>query len=73
MSERERLVGLVRRIMKGDYATDDDVERLVAEFEAGVPRPGASDLLFHWQDEFDHEPTATEVVGRALASRPIEL
>ena len=73
MSERERLTGLVQRIMNGDYATDDDVERLIAEFQAGVLRPGATDLIFYWQDEFDHEATAAEVVERALAYRPIEL
>ena len=73
MSERERLTGLVQRIMDGDYATDDEVERLVAEFQGGVLRPGASDLIFYWQDEFDHEPTAAEVVERALAYRPMEL
>jgi hypothetical protein len=73
MTERERLAGLVQRIMDGDYATDDEVERLVAEFQAGVLRPGADDLIFYWRDEFDHEPTAAEVVERALAYRPIEL
>jgi hypothetical protein len=73
MSERERLAGLVQRIMDGNYETDDEVERLVAEFQAGVLRPGASDLIVYWQDEFDHEPTATEVVERAQAYRPIEL
>ena len=59
--------------MKGDYASADEVERLVAEFQAGVLRPGASDLIFYWQDEFDREPTPAEVVERALAYRPIEL
>lgn len=73
MSERERLTGLVQRIMEGDYSTDDEADRLVAEFQAGVLRPGASDLIFYWHDEFDHEPTAAEVVERALAYRPIEL
>lgn len=66
-------MGLVQRIMDGNYGTDDEVERLVAESEAGVLRPGASDLIFYWQDEFDHEPTAAEVVERGLAYRPIEL
>lgn len=73
MSEQERLTGLVQRIMEGDYSTDDEAGRLVAEFQAGVLRPGASDLIFYWHDEFDHEPTAAEVVERALAYRPIEL
>lgn len=72
-SERERLTGLVQRIIEGDYASDDDVERLVAEFQAAVLRPGASDLVFYWQDEFDHEPTASEVAERAMTYRAIEL
>ena len=73
MSEHERLTGLVQRIMDGDYETDDEVAGLVDEFQAGVLRPGASDLIFYWQNDFDHEPTAAEVVERALAYRPIEL
>jgi hypothetical protein len=73
MTERERLAGLVQRIMDGDYSTGEEAERLVAEFQAGVLRPGASGLIFYWRDEFDHEPTAAEVVERALAYRPIEL
>ena len=73
MSERERLTGLVQRIMEGDYSTDDEADSLVAEFQAGVLRPGASELIFSWHNEFDHEPTAAAVVERALAYRPIEL
>lgn len=59
--------------MHGDYAADEEVERLVADFEAGVLYPGAPSLIFYWQDEFDREPTAAEVVDRALSYRPIEL
>jgi hypothetical protein len=39
MIERERLIGLVQRIMDGDYSTDEGVASRVAEFEAAVPLP----------------------------------
>ena len=73
MSERERLIGIVERIMEGDYSSDDEVQSLVAEFEAAVPAPGASSLIFWTSDEFADEPTAAQVVDRTLSYRPIEL
>ncbi len=69
---REHLVGLVRRIMAGDYANDAELTSLVDEFEKAVLRPSAATLIFWPGDEFDHEPAAEEVVDRALAYRPIE-
>jgi hypothetical protein len=73
MTERERLIRLVQRIMDGDYSADEEVDSLVAEFEAAVLHPGASSLIFWPTDEFDHDPSAAEVVDRALSYRPIEL
>ena len=73
MTERERLIGIVQRIMGGDYSSDDEVRSLVAEFEAAVPAPGASGLIFWASDEFDDEPTVAQVVDRALSYWPIEL
>jgi hypothetical protein len=73
MPERERLIGIVHRIMDGDHSSDDEVQSLVAEFEAAVAAPGASSLIFWTSDEFDDEPTAAQVVDRALRYRPIEL
>jgi hypothetical protein len=73
MSERERLRVLVQRILDGGFTTDEQLVRLVAEFEAKVLYPGASGLIFYWQDAFDQEPTAAEIVDRALNYRPIEL
>jgi hypothetical protein len=31
MTERERLIGLVQRIMDGDYSSDEEVRSLVAD------------------------------------------
>lgn len=73
MTGRERLIGLVQRIMDGDCTSDDEVDTLVAVFKAAVVYPGAYSLIFWPSDEFDHEPTAAEVVDRALGYRPIEL
>ncbi len=69
---REHLVRLVGRIMAGDYADDAELISLVDECEKAVLRPNAASLIFWSGDEFDHEPTAGEVVDRALAYRPIE-
>lgn len=73
MSERERLIEIVQRLMDGDYSSDAEVESLVAEFDAGVLDPNATDLIFSSSKDFDHEPTAAEIVDRALTYRPIEL
>lgn len=59
--------------MDGDYSSDEEVDSLVAEFQRGVLDPAATELIFWSTDHFDHEPTAAEVVDRALSYRPIEL
>jgi len=71
--ERERLVELVRRILAGDYRGDAGVDAAVSEFAASVPHPRASALIFYWDKEFDHEPSAEEIVDRALTYRPVDL
>lgn len=73
MADREQLISLVQRIMDRDFSSDAEVDALVGEFEAAVVRPGAASLIFWSGHEFDHEPTAAEVVDRALSYRPIEL
>lgn len=73
MTGRERLIGLVQRIMDGDYSDGEEVDCLVAEFAAAVLHPDASSLIFWPSDGFDREPTAAQVVDRALSYRPIEL
>jgi len=73
VSRRERLIEVVERLMTGDYSSDEEVGLLVAEFESGVLDPNATGFIFRWNEHFDHEPTAAEVVYRALSYRPIEL
>lgn len=72
-ADRERLVGLARKLAAGQYENDADLDRDMAEFAAGVPHPRPADLIYYWDDEFDHEPTAEEIVDRALSYRPMEL
>jgi len=67
------LIAIVQRLMDGDYSSDEEVDRLIAEFEADVLDPNAGDLIFWSNKHFDHEPTAAEIVDRALSYRPIEL
>ena len=73
VSERQRLIALVQRILDGDCSSDEEVDSLVAAFQGGVPDPAAMDLTFWPSNRFDHEPTAAEIVDRALSHRPIEL
>lgn len=73
MADRERLIELVQRIMDGDYASEQESDMLIAQFQAAVIHPRASDLIFHPSEGLDHQPTAAEVVDRALSHRPIEL
>ena len=72
-ANRERLVELVGKLMTGGYGTEAEEDAAVAEFNAAVIRPRASDLIFYSHEGFDHEPTVDEVVDRALSYRPIEL
>jgi hypothetical protein len=69
---RDELVELVRRIMTGEGGTQEDADLLVDRFCANVPHPEADDLIFYPHDHFGHEPTAEEVVDRALAYEPRE-
>jgi hypothetical protein len=70
---RERLIQVVRRLMSGQYASEEEGDRDMEEFVGGVPHPRASDLIFYWHTEFDHEPSVEEVVDRALSYRAVQL
>ena len=70
---RERLVVLASRLIAGDYQNDADLDREMAEFASGVPHPRPSDLIYYWENEFDHEPSPEEVVERAMTYRPFKL
>jgi hypothetical protein len=73
--DREHLIALVRQIMAVDPPTEEEQNRLIHLFEANVPRPGASDLIF-WPKTVpgvDRELSAEEVVDLALSYKPIAL
>lgn len=71
--ERRALITLVQRIQLGDFATDTELESLVATFDSAVVHPDAHGLIYWPGDQFDHEPTAAEVVDKALAYHPTAL
>jgi colicin immunity protein/pyocin immunity protein len=71
--DRDELIELVERIMRAEGADQEEADALVGRFEANVPHPAASDLIFYPDAHFGHEPTAEEVVDRALSYRPLEL
>jgi hypothetical protein len=71
--ERGELIELVGRIMRAEGADEAEADRLIDDFEEQVLMPGASDLIFYWDEYFDHEPSAEEIVAKAPSYRPIEL
>lgn len=73
ISDRDRLVALAERLIAGDYQSDAELDSDLAEFDSAVPHPRATDLIYYWENEFDHEPSPDEVVDRALKYRAIEL
>jgi Colicin immunity protein / pyocin immunity protein len=70
---RDELVALVRRIMAGEGGSQEEADRLVDLFADNVPHPEAEDLIFYPEPHFGREPTAEEVVDRALSYKPIQL
>lgn len=72
-ADRARLVELARRLIAGQYESDEELDRDMREFAAAVPHPRPSGLIYYWNDEFDHQPTAEEVVERALNYKPFAL
>jgi hypothetical protein len=76
-AERRRLIMLVESLQHGGFASQAATDAALADFEASVPYPGASRLIF-WPAGFPHDPdagerSAAEVVDEALAYRAIEL
>ncbi|MEU2238271.1 e9imm peptide [Streptomyces sp. NPDC018338] len=69
---REEAVALVQRIMDVDYVSDDEVNGWMDQFGKSLmcPTGYVGDLIF-WPK--GAEPSAEEVVDRALAYQPIAL
>ena len=72
-AERSKLIALVQRLIDADYETEAESSADLRTFRAAVPHPEAGDLIFYPDVEFDHEPTAAEIVDRALAYRATPL
>ncbi|WP_431916826.1 e9imm peptide [Micromonospora wenchangensis] len=66
---RDEAVALVERIMRLDYADDGELNDWLDGLERDLACPDVSSLIFTTAPEL----TATEVVDRALAYRPIAL
>lgn len=73
MTDRDELVRVAQRLIAGDFDSESETDEAVSFFSSSVPHPRAMGLIYYWEDEFDHEPSAEEVVDRALAYRPFEL
>ncbi|MFI2366729.1 bacteriocin immunity protein [Promicromonospora sp. NPDC019610] len=70
---RADLVDLVQFILEGTPGLSEvEGTRLVERFEAAVPHPAASDLIFYPAGHFASDPTAAEIVDAALGYRPID-
>jgi hypothetical protein len=72
-TRRAELIALVERLLTGDFESEEQEDRAIAEFASSVPHPRAADLIYHWAEEFEVEPSAEDVVDRALNHRSIEL
>lgn len=72
---RDELIDLVRRIMAAEGETEEEADALVELFEANVPHPRASNLIFWPEHEIGErrELTPEEVVDLALSYEPIPL
>jgi hypothetical protein len=70
-----QLVELVERLQRADFESEEEDDAALALFESSVPHPQAADLIYYPAQHFGegHEPTAEEVVERALSYKPIEL
>ncbi|MGV9976654.1 e9imm peptide [Micromonospora wenchangensis] len=66
---RDEAVALIERIMRLDYAGDGELNDWLDRLERDLVCPDVSDLIFTTIPEL----TATEVVDRALAYRPIAM
>jgi hypothetical protein len=61
--------------MAAEGETEEEADALIARFEANVPRPDASDLIF-WPEHAigeRRELTPEEVVDMALRYKPVPL
>jgi hypothetical protein len=63
---REELIAVVDKLMTADVSNDIESQRLGRLFNANVPHPGGTDLIFYPAKEFK---SAQELVDYALSYR----
>jgi hypothetical protein len=63
---KQELIALVQRILDCE-GSEGDIDVWLDEFQASVPHPAASDLIYYDAQE----RTAEEIVDLALAYRPL--
>ena len=68
MSKHEELVVLVRKIISC-AGSELEIDAWLDEFQANVPHPAVTDLIYYGEGE----RTAEEIVGLALGYRPVPL
>lgn len=66
---RDELIALVQRVIRMDYANDDECNQLIEELQRQVLDPQVCDYIY-WPDR---EMTAADIVDRALAYQPTVL
>lgn len=67
--DREQLVALVARIVRGEASTEAQEEAWLAEFADAVPHPRAIDLVLFPEVEVGPDASAEEIVDVALRHR----
>lgn len=67
--DREETLSLVRRLMDADFTDEGEADEVLAKLERGLACPYISDYIY-WDSA---EPTAEQIVDRALAYKPFAL
>nr|WSX50731.1 bacteriocin immunity protein [Streptomyces sp. NBC_00974] len=68
---RAEAVRLVQQLTDGDIASEDEGSEIIEALERGLRCPHVSDYIFY--PGADQQPSAEQVVERALTYRPIAL
>lgn len=73
------MVELIRRIMRAD-GTEEEIDEMVALFDANVPHPHGANLAFYpedydhkqdWETMAEYNPSPEDVVEMALNYKPL--
>ena len=70
---KDQLNELVERVMRYDYGAESEHDAAILQLQACVADPQVTSYIYYWDRHFEAEPTAAEVVQRALDYQPIAL